>query len=685
MRSVYHYHSVVLDWGDVGYHYLVDWTGTIYEGRYGGPNVVGGHIRGHNPGVEGIAALGNYDSLWPSDALEQALVALVAWRTEALGLDPRGTGLLDDEPVPVLLGHRDAAQTNCPGQRLYLDLGALRGDVRNRIGYVPRLAADLLALRGQAVVEVGDRWTIAVTVQNRGTIPLAAPSPVRRNDSGGHAAGYVGGAGPSQRPRVPAGTLLLGLGTADEIAAARQAAAQASGRDADAESKGDEGPDAPRESAPLDPAAGYPYRWTLPRSVPPGETATLSVAWRPRQVGRRLLGATLYREAGDLLLEHPPDLTTQVLPAPAAVRLADAATVTRLAFPWLDDDPQRGQRRLAAVNLTAEPLDLRWTVAGVAGAPTFAARLPGYGAARWDEAGSDLAAAMESPWPTRPAAAPPAPSQPRPPARDVAAGLLEAARGATAALRLRAPSDGDESADARQCVAYVGVADSGARLWIPLLGEGWATEISVQNLAERPVVAEVAWHGPTGEQAVRRQIAPGAAAIFPAPANATSGHVQAADGAILAALALASPTTGGTVPYPLPSSAERALYLPALGQVAGWTSAVQLHNPGDGAVEVAVQWEDYAGGRRWQDRVTLAAGGSTVLRAPVDRRCRLAPSVPRVLRPAAACWRWRYYGPIVARPISSTRPAGRGGRPGPPAGRPAGPPRAAAHRRAKRR
>jgi hypothetical protein len=157
------------------------------------------------------------------------------------------------------------------------------------------------------------------------------------------------------------------------------------------------------------------------------------------------------------------------------------------------------------------------------------------------------------------------------------------------------------------------VTDSGARLWVPLLGEGWTTEIAVQSLAERQVVAEVAWRGPAGEQAVRRQIAPGAAAIFAAPANATSGRVVAADGAVLAALAVASPTTGGTVTYPLPSSAERALYLPAFGQAAGWTSAVQIHNPGDGAVDVTVQWEEYAGGSRWQDRVTLAAGGTTVL------------------------------------------------------------------------
>ena len=43
VRAIYYYHAVTKGWGDVGYNYLVDWKGNIYEGRYGGPEVVGGH------------------------------------------------------------------------------------------------------------------------------------------------------------------------------------------------------------------------------------------------------------------------------------------------------------------------------------------------------------------------------------------------------------------------------------------------------------------------------------------------------------------------------------------------------------------------------------------------------------------------------------------------------------------
>ncbi|CAN0511539.1 unnamed protein product, partial [Phaeothamnion confervicola] len=42
IRSIYYYHAVEQGWGDIGYNYLVDRNGTIYEGRYGGQNVVGG-------------------------------------------------------------------------------------------------------------------------------------------------------------------------------------------------------------------------------------------------------------------------------------------------------------------------------------------------------------------------------------------------------------------------------------------------------------------------------------------------------------------------------------------------------------------------------------------------------------------------------------------------------------------
>ena len=43
VRAIYYYHAVTLGWGDIGYNFLVDWQGNVYEGRFGGPNVVGGH------------------------------------------------------------------------------------------------------------------------------------------------------------------------------------------------------------------------------------------------------------------------------------------------------------------------------------------------------------------------------------------------------------------------------------------------------------------------------------------------------------------------------------------------------------------------------------------------------------------------------------------------------------------
>ena len=59
VRSVWNYHANVLWWGDVGYNYLIDPNGVIYEGRAGGDEVVGIHDT-HNYGSMGIGFLGCY-------------------------------------------------------------------------------------------------------------------------------------------------------------------------------------------------------------------------------------------------------------------------------------------------------------------------------------------------------------------------------------------------------------------------------------------------------------------------------------------------------------------------------------------------------------------------------------------------------------------------------------------------
>ena len=60
LRAIYQYHAVSRGWGDIGYNFLIDQQGTIYEGRFGGDRVVGGHALQYNWGSIGIAILGDY-------------------------------------------------------------------------------------------------------------------------------------------------------------------------------------------------------------------------------------------------------------------------------------------------------------------------------------------------------------------------------------------------------------------------------------------------------------------------------------------------------------------------------------------------------------------------------------------------------------------------------------------------
>lgn len=140
LRAVEESHIEGNGWDDIGYNFLVDRCGTIYEGRAGGirRSVRGAHTTGFNADSVGIAVLGDYGSgATVPPVVVRALAKVAAWKLMP-GIDPRGTVRLvstnDASRFPkgaaavlhVISGHRDAYQTNCPGEALYAALPAIR-------------------------------------------------------------------------------------------------------------------------------------------------------------------------------------------------------------------------------------------------------------------------------------------------------------------------------------------------------------------------------------------------------------------------------------------------------------------------------------------------------------------------------------------------------------------------------
>jgi uncharacterized protein YgiM (DUF1202 family) len=155
IRSIYQYHAVERGWGDIGYNYLVDYLGNVYEGRFGGENVVGGHSLRYNYGSSGVAVMGDFMSIDATPEAQTALIWIVAWL--ARGLDPLGAAFfVDKDDVPTICAHRDVLSTECPGDVLFSDLEYIRASVADVIDTGNEIPDDGIA--------VGDY--VAVTIAN---------------------------------------------------------------------------------------------------------------------------------------------------------------------------------------------------------------------------------------------------------------------------------------------------------------------------------------------------------------------------------------------------------------------------------------------------------------------------------------------------------------------------------------
>lgn len=150
VRAIYYYHAVGRRWGDIGYSYLIDEAGRVYEGRYSrdlwsgtiptsdnaaGLALAAGHTKHYNLGSMGIALLGTFTTQAPTAAARSSLVRILAWASAKYRLDPRATSTYvnpqegNSLSTRNIAGHRDYSATACPGGVLHGLLPAIRNEV----------------------------------------------------------------------------------------------------------------------------------------------------------------------------------------------------------------------------------------------------------------------------------------------------------------------------------------------------------------------------------------------------------------------------------------------------------------------------------------------------------------------------------------------------------------------------
>jgi hypothetical protein len=304
LRAIYGFHRFVNGWNDIGYNFVIDAYGRIFEARAGGVEepVVGAHAGGYNAYSAGVAVLGSFMSVPISAAAHAALERLLAWKLSLHGVPPLGRVAVrvtaggarySKYPanarvvLPRIAGHRDGDSTDCPGDVLYGQLPAIRARVAR---LAPRPARLTLALAPAPPVAPP-------------APPSASPSPGTTPPAPGAAAPAPGApaAEPSTRGRSLTGTLAFLDGT--PIAGARVAVqSRAVSRRGEAV----------LESTIGEAATDAQGAWTLPASFAPARTGGVSL--RALYAGAGALPATISEPLQAIVAPAP---VTSPTPAPA--------------------------------------------------------------------------------------------------------------------------------------------------------------------------------------------------------------------------------------------------------------------------------------------------------------------------------------------------------------------------------
>lgn len=151
VRSIYYYHAVSLGWGDIGYNYLFDQNGNIYEGRAGGNMVVGAHAYGQNYGSVGLSVIGDFSSTDITSSTLGSLTDMTAYRAYENDFDIT---------FGTIFGHRDFCNnppghncTACPGDVLYGRKGQIIDNARQKVSTYLQRDRDFLNQNNNVLVK----------------------------------------------------------------------------------------------------------------------------------------------------------------------------------------------------------------------------------------------------------------------------------------------------------------------------------------------------------------------------------------------------------------------------------------------------------------------------------------------------------------------------------------------------
>ncbi len=137
IRSVYKQHALSNKRGDIGYNFIIDPAGNIYEGRAWGEWVVGMHAKYNNTASIWIALIGNFDKTKPTKEQLKSLIKLLVVLSKKYNINPTlsqtiyhksttSKPYIQDVEDFVIVWHQDAGHTSCPGKNLEAMLPKIR-------------------------------------------------------------------------------------------------------------------------------------------------------------------------------------------------------------------------------------------------------------------------------------------------------------------------------------------------------------------------------------------------------------------------------------------------------------------------------------------------------------------------------------------------------------------------------